>query len=143
MRGRRNGDNVFDTSALVKHYHIEHRSSFVNNLMKKYVIAVSELAILEVTSALNRRYLSGELTKSKLEWVLERFYSDLENYVLISLSSKTVSLATSLVLKHGLKTLDSLQLASALSIREDISLFVTFDERLKRAALSEGLRVAP
>ncbi len=111
--------------------------------MKKYVIAVSELAILEVTSALNRRYLSGELTKSKLEWVLERFYSDLENYVLISLSSKTVSLATSLVLKHGLKTLDSLQLASALSIREDISLFVTFDERLKRAALSEGLRVAP
>ena len=47
----------FDTSALVKHYHIERGSSIVNELMENYVVAVSELAILEMTSALNRRFL--------------------------------------------------------------------------------------
>ncbi|ASJ13821.1 type II toxin-antitoxin system VapC family toxin [Thermococcus radiotolerans] len=133
----------FDTSALVKHYHIERGSSIVNELMENYVVAISELAILEMTSALNRRFLSGELTKRKLEWVLERFYSDLENYVVVTISSETVSLATSLVLKHGLKTLDSLQLASALRIKDEASIFVTFDERLKNAAEKEGFTVLP
>ena len=133
----------FDTSALVKHYHIERGSSIVNELMENYVVAISELAILEMTSALNRRFLSGELTKRKLEWVLERFYSDLENYVVVTISSETVSLATSLVLKHGLKTLDSLQLASALRIKDEVSIFVTFDERLKNAAEKEGFTVLP
>lgn len=133
----------FDTSALVKHYHIERGSSIVNELMENYVVAVSELAILEMTSALNRRFLSGELTKRKLEWVLERFYSDLENYVVVPISSETVSLATSLVLKHGLKTLDSLQLASALRVKDEASIFVTFDERLKDAAEKEGFTVLP
>ncbi|QDA31717.1 type II toxin-antitoxin system VapC family toxin [Thermococcus indicus] len=133
----------FDTSALVKHYHIERGSSIVNELMENYVVAISELAILEMTSALNRRFLSGELTKRKLEWVLERFYSDLENYVVVTISSETISLATSFVLKHGLKTLDSLQLASALKIKDEVSVFVTFDEKLKNAAEKEGFTVLP
>lgn len=114
--------------------------------METYVVAISELAILEMTSALNRRFLSGELTKRKLDWVLERFYSDLEDYVVVTISSETISLATSLVLKHGLKTLDSLQLASALrikGIKDEASVFVTFDEKLKNAAEKEGFTVLP
>ncbi len=111
--------------------------------METYVVAISELAILEMTSALNRRFLSGELTKRKLDWVLERFYSDLEDYVVVTISSETISLATSLVLEHGLKTLDSLQLASALRIKDEASVFVTFDEKLKNAAEKEGFTVLP
>ncbi|ASJ12773.1 type II toxin-antitoxin system VapC family toxin [Thermococcus thioreducens] len=133
----------FDTSALVKRYHIERGSSIVNELMRNYIVAISELAILEMTSALNRRFLSGELTKRKLDWVLERFYSDLEDYVVVTISSETISLAISLVLKHGLKTLDSLQLASALRIKDEASIFATFDERLKNAAEKEGFTVLP
>ncbi len=67
----------------------------------------------------------------------------MEDYVIVPLTSDTLSLATTLVLKHGLKTLDSLQLASALKIKDDLSLFVTFDERLKKAAEKENLKVAP
>lgn len=111
--------------------------------MRNYIVAISELAILEMTSALNRRFLSGELTKRKLDWVLERFYSDLEDYVVVTISSETISLAISLVLKHGLKTLDSLQLASALRIKDEASIFATFDERLKNAAEKEGFTVLP
>ncbi|WP_457742632.1 type II toxin-antitoxin system VapC family toxin [Thermococcus sp.] len=133
----------FDTSALVKRYHIERESSIVNELMETYIVAISELAIIEMTSALMRRHLSGELKKSTLEWALERFYSDLENYVVIPISSETISLATSLVIKHGLKTLDSLQLASAFRIKDEAKVFVTFDEKLKNAAEKEGFMVLP
>jgi len=133
----------FDTSALVKHYHLERGSSVVNELMETYIVAISELAIVEMTSALMRRHLSGELRRSNLEWALERFYSDLENYVVVPISSETISLATFLVIKHGLKTLDSLQLASALRIKAEARVFVTFDEKLKKAAEKEGFKVLP
>ena len=76
----------FDTSALVKHYHLERGSSVVNELMETYIVAISELAIVEMTSALMRRHLSGELRRSNLEWALERFYWDLENYVAVPIS---------------------------------------------------------
>ena len=133
----------FDTSALVKHYHLERGSSVVNELMETYIVAISELAIVEMTSALMRWHLSGELRRSNLEWALERFYSDLENYVVVPISSETISLATFLVIKHGLKTLDSLQLASALRIKAEARVFVTFDEKLKKAAEKEGFKVLP
>jgi len=131
----------FDTSALVKHYHIERGTREVDELMSKHIVAISELAIVEVTSALNRKYLGGEIIHSKLEWVLERFYADLENYVVVRINSGIISLASSLVLKHGLKTLDALQLASALSIKGDLGIFVTSDSKLKEAAERENLNV--
>ncbi len=133
----------FDTSALVKHYHVERGSAIVNELMENYIVSISELAIVEMTSALTRRFLSGEIRKRTLEWALERFYADLENYVVVTLSSETIGHAASLVLKHGLKTLDSLQLASALRIKDETSVFVTFDEKLKKAAEKEGFTVLP
>ena len=47
--------------------------------------------------------------------------------------------------QHALTALDALHLASALSLREpgeDVA-FVTFDRRLREAALAEGLTVLP
>lgn len=41
----------------------------------------------------------------------------------------------------GLRSLDSLHLATALSIRDEIDVFVTYDERLGDAAEGQGLRV--
>jgi uncharacterized protein len=40
-----------------------------------------------------------------------------------------------------LRSLDALHLATALSIREEVGVFVTYDERLGRAAEGQGLRV--
>lgn len=42
----------------------------------------------------------------------------------------------------GLRSLDALHLATALSIREEIGVFVTYDERLGDAAEEQGLQVA-
>lgn len=40
-----------------------------------------------------------------------------------------------------LRSLDALHLATALSIREEVGVFLTYDERLGRAAEGQGLRV--
>jgi predicted nucleic acid-binding protein len=41
----------------------------------------------------------------------------------------------------GLRSLDALHLATALSIREEIGVFITYDERLGDAAEGQGLTV--
>lgn len=42
----------------------------------------------------------------------------------------------------GLRSLDALHLATALSIRSDLGVFVTYDDRLGEAAVGHGLTVA-
>jgi uncharacterized protein len=42
----------------------------------------------------------------------------------------------------GLRSLDALHLATALSIRDEIGVFVTYDERLGDAATEQGLKVS-
>lgn len=42
----------------------------------------------------------------------------------------------------SLRSLDALHLATALSVRDEIGLFVTYDERLAEAAGDQGLTVA-
>jgi len=42
----------------------------------------------------------------------------------------------------GLRSVDALHLATALSIRDEIGAFVTYDERLAVAATEHGLSVA-
>jgi len=42
----------------------------------------------------------------------------------------------------GLRSLDALHLATALSIRDEIGVFVTYDERLGQAAKERGLKIA-
>jgi len=43
--------------------------------------------------------------------------------------------------KNGLRTLDSIQLASALNIKEDIDIFLTSDKLLADIAIHEGMNV--
>lgn len=44
--------------------------------------------------------------------------------------------------RKRLRSLDALHLATALSVRDDVGIFVTYDERLAEAADDLGLRVA-
>jgi predicted nucleic acid-binding protein len=41
----------------------------------------------------------------------------------------------------GLRSLDALHLATALSVRDEIGVFVTYDQRLADAAADRGLNV--
>ena len=63
----------------------------------------------------------------------------------IRLDGRARAVAGALADRHGLGALDAIHLASALSIAtpDDRPTFVTFDRRLREAALAEGLTVLP
>jgi len=55
---------LFDTSALVKRYHVEAGSDKVDEIFEDSdnILIISELALVEVTSALLRKRNRGEIT---------------------------------------------------------------------------------
>jgi len=108
---------LFDTSALVKRYHLEPGSDKVDEIFEDTdnVLIISELALVEVTSALLRKRNQGEITASAMENALAQFARDvLSELIVADLTSDLVHRAREMVLKHNLRTLDALQLAFAL-----------------------------
>jgi hypothetical protein len=86
------------------------------------------------------RIAPGDYPTARLE--LERLW---QTVIEIALSSGLVRSAGILAENHGLRALDAIHLASALSLATpgDPPTFVTFDRRLAEAALAEGLTVLP
>jgi uncharacterized protein len=64
----------------------------------------------------------------------------LEGVALLPLSDAVLDEATSLP-QSGLRSLDALHLATALSVREEIGAFLTYEERLGDAAKELGINV--
>jgi predicted nucleic acid-binding protein len=67
--------------------------------------------------------------------------SFLEGLALLPLGDAVLEEAASLA-PAGLRSLDALHLATALSVRGEIGVFLTYDERLAKAAEEQGLNVA-
>lgn len=135
---------LFDTSALVKRYHIEPGSDKVDEIFEDTdnVLVISELALVEVTSALLRKRNRGEITASAMKNALAQFARDvLSELIVADLTSNIVRQARELVLAHNLKTLDALQLAFALEFQVLKPIFVCADARLRDAAQAAGLTV--
>jgi predicted nucleic acid-binding protein len=65
-------------------------------------------------------------------------------FTVISVTEEILRRAAALAGEHGLRAYDSVQLASALMVREvsrDCDTFAAFDRALVRAARSEGMKV--
>ena len=117
-----------DTSSLIKLYHQEEGSDSVMKALSSDIkeIFLSELAILEFRSAI---------------WKKIR---DRNNFQWIMLQSDIVDSASHLLMKYGglgLRTLDSLQLAAALTLRDEECVFLTSDKLLRTLFKEERLNV--
>jgi uncharacterized protein len=64
--------------------------------------------------------------------------SFLADMALLPIDDAVLAEASSLA-PVGLRSLDALHLATALSLRDEIGAFVTYDQRLEAAALEQGL----
>ena len=64
----------------------------------------------------------------------------LEGVALLPLDDTVLDIATSMP-PVGMKTLDALHLATALTVRDEIGAFFTFDQRLAEAAAAHGFSV--
>jgi predicted nucleic acid-binding protein len=137
----------FDTSALFKLYHSESGTKeltafFSSNLIN--AIYLSEITSIEFSSAVWKKCRKKEIKQSSAKLLIEKFKIDSEKYNFINQSKSCTSLASVLIGKYwnkGLRTLDSLQLASALTFKSDLDVFITSDILLSEIALSENLKV--
>lgn len=64
----------------------------------------------------------------------------LESVALIPIDDAVLGLAASLA-PAGLRTLDAIHVATAISVREEIGAFATYDERLAAAAVDHGFEI--
>jgi len=134
----------FDTSALVKRYHQETGSDQVNVIFDDpdNILVISELALVELASALQRKRNRGEITMQALNDTLALFTHEvLSDIIVTGFRSGFIQQARELVLQHGLRTLDALQLTSVLEFRALSPVFVCADIRLCQVASDVGLDV--
>ena len=138
-----------DTSALVKRYLSETGSAYVRRLCAEPQALVYQgfLSPLEITSAFYRHYRAGDLSAEALSLLLRSYAEHSgQEYRFVRYTQVLMDLANRLIARHPIRTLDAIQLASALWLRDHLPgnvpapIFVSADDRLVAFALQEHLQ---
>jgi predicted nucleic acid-binding protein len=131
-----------DTSSLVKLYVEEAHATLVREWADDAeFMATCRVALPETISALDRRFRNGDFSKQDYELLTDGFQKDWLNFVVLDFDEIE---AGRLVRKYGLRGFDAVHLSSAKMIKRDASValfFSSFDEKLNKAAMAEGLEV--
>lgn len=152
----------FDSSAIVKRYHRELGTAWVQSICEPRTrppLYLSQLAQVEVVAALRRAGRNLRLHPSFVDAMVNTFERHIAlsgparvipMYHLIPIAPTIIVLAAALcnrywdVPPHPLRSLDAIQLACAIAAAVSLSdelVFVTADVRLATIAPLEGLRV--
>jgi predicted nucleic acid-binding protein len=137
----------FDTSALFKLYHKEEGTDELMNFFKESsvkAIYLSEITEIEFSSAVWKKCRKGEINENLAKIIIGKFNNDSVNFRVVPQSFGLRKLAINLIAKYwsdGLRTLDSIQLASAIKVEEEIEKFFTSDKLLSDVAVKEGFSV--
>jgi hypothetical protein len=137
-----------DTSAVVKRYVAEAGSKWIAALTSDISnrIFIASITEVEVTSAVQRRTLSGSLTRDAASAALAHFDADMAGgYSRIMLNPAVIQRAKSLARTHGLRGYDAVQLATALQVAarsgKQTVTFIAADNALNVIAQAEGLSI--
>jgi predicted nucleic acid-binding protein len=129
--------NIFlDTSSLFKLYHIEPGSEDLDNFFTSnqvQCILMSEITVIEFASTVWKKVRVGDLDINKALQLLEIFDEDFQKYNFIPIDEPLIKEALRLLNhygKQGLRTLDSIQLASAYVVNRQIEYAITHDNLL-------------
>ena len=132
----------FDTSALIKKYIIEEGSENVDYLMNNAnMIFISVITEIETFSTFKRLLLENAITQKEYKILIKEFQIDYEYYSQIDFDSFISLNAKSMIEKYQLKSLDSIQLGTALSIKDEIDYFVVTDNKIIKSAKKEGFKI--
>ncbi|HWE38919.1 MAG TPA: type II toxin-antitoxin system VapC family toxin [Isosphaeraceae bacterium] len=141
----------FDTSALVKFYHVEAGTDEVRRLLGEPGVEsfIARLATVEMLSGFASKVRVGAFTSEDYDRLRRRFLADVRKRLVrpIRVLNVHFQAAGELIGKHAmsrqLRTLDALQLAVALHFHRafPIDHFVCSDQRLCDVAALEGLAV--
>lgn len=131
----------FDTSALVKRYHVESGSEKVDEIFNASdgILVIASITIAEFVSAFARKLNEGIISEDDLRICLSEFSKDIiSSFWIIDIERSHINKSVSLIIKHNLRTLDSLQLAVFSTLLTINPTMVTSDEALFSATFKEG-----
>ncbi len=141
--------NFFDTSALAKHYHPETGTQRVDQLLAAAGDrhAISRLSVVEMHSVFAKKVRAGAITLADYQIITRRFRSDVaaKKLRVVRMLVAHFQLAEQLIRRIGpvrnLRTLDAIQLATALRLNEPANplQFICSDQALCDIAAAEGL----
>ena len=99
---------------------------------------------LEFASAVWKKVRVKDLTQEQAAFLLEAFESDFQNYSFVQLDTFLLEKANHLLSVYGekgLRTLDSLQLATAVLLKDQLQMAISSDNLLLDFFGKEGLPV--
>lgn len=133
----------FDSCAIIRQYiDTETGHNKVNEIFNddSNQIIICELAHLEFVSALKRKLNQGEITDSVFSNCRIYYSRDFRDnimsgkVVLLTVDSQVFVDAQTLIVEHGLKSLDAIHLQTIIPFKELDPIFVTSDNKLAIAA---------
>jgi len=137
----------FDTSSLFKLYHREIGTEELMRLFDEVGIEevyLAEITKVEFSSAVWKKCRKNEIDERVATQLIEKFDKDAVRFNYVPEGQVLRQNAKGLIGKYwrkGLRTLDSIQLASALKVKSQIELFLTSDDLLSEISHSEGLKI--
>jgi len=137
--------NVFlDTNAVVKLYHQEAGTDNLTNFLTLHqgdlVITISDLTKIELHSTFLKRVRMKQVDLKSVYQVFDSFDNDAKMFNVIEVNHEikkfAITLLNSVAHKRSLRTLDAIQLSSAIVSHQivPIDYFVTADKKLLRIA---------
>jgi predicted nucleic acid-binding protein len=124
-----------DSSAWVKRYFNEAGRDWVNLLFEQHqVLGCSPLGLIEVGSTMARKRTAGEVKPQEFGPKRASLLKDWRRFLHIDMTAAVVQRAFDIADPHSLRGADSVHLASALVLKEELELdadeltFVTSDE---------------
>jgi predicted nucleic acid-binding protein len=134
----------FDTSALLKLVIAERDGDQAILLWQEasHVVA-SRLAWAEAAAALAAARRGRRVSDEGYQTAAEGLRSCFERCTMVSIADSLVDRAADLATGYDLRAADAIHLATALAVMEADSLFVTWDRRLRLAAVQAGLVTSP
>jgi predicted nucleic acid-binding protein len=140
-----------DSSAVAKFYHAEVGSAAVEQIVLDPAasILISRLSVVEVQSVFAGKVRAGVISARDAADLRRRFFEDVANglFRIVALTSEHYEKAGELIERygasHGLRTLDSLQLAVALDLYRGgaVEDLVAADKVVCKVAAVEGMPV--
>jgi len=140
----------FDTSAVVKRYHLEDGSDLIDKLFAESdaEFVISDISIIEFYSALSLKIRVGEIDEENFMSLRKLFSQDIKRglYEVAQFTNAEKLESTKLLLKyakkHSLKTLDAIQLSVVKSVNQaEVKAVVCADEKFCKIITLEGFPV--
>jgi uncharacterized protein len=132
-----------DTSALVKLYvREEGGDTMVAQAAASKVVAVCRISWVEAMSALARRSREQPADALAIAKARKRFVADWPHYLTVEVTQQLVELAGEYADAFALRAYDSVQLAAAQTVNQELPgelRFACYDERLLKAARVLGI----